>query len=72
MSYYNNLTIFIGNPELWPGAVEVLVTNATNLMTAIAELLEATEIAAVTKSEMKLHSLEVNSISCLQGILTFL
>ena len=40
-----------GNPELWSGAIEVLVPNATNLMGAIAELLKATEIAAVTKSE---------------------
>ena len=40
-----------GNPELWTQAVEVLVTNATTLMEAIAELLKATEIAAVTKSE---------------------
>ena len=40
-----------GNPELWPGSVEILVTNATILMKAIAELLMATEIAAVTESE---------------------
>ena len=41
----------IGNPELWSGAVDVLVTNATNLMKAITELLKATEIAVITESE---------------------
>ena len=40
-----------GNPELWTGAIEVLVPNATILMEAIAEVLNATEVATITRSK---------------------
>ena len=36
-----------GCPEFWPRAVDVLVSNATNLMKSIEELLVATEVAAI-------------------------
>ena len=47
-----------GNPDSWQGAVDVLTGNSVNLMSAIKELLKATEatskVSARSKGELVL------------------